>query len=227
MIPARIGSERFKQKNLALINNKPVLAWGIEAAKKSKIFDKVIVNGDHKYFKDISKSYQVDFFERDSFLGSSSTKSDDVIIDFLKSNKCSYLIWFNAIAPLQDPNDINKFVSKLVKEDYQSLFAIKSHYVQALYNKNALNFDQDDKFQRTQDLKPVQLFVPSLMGWETASFLKKYEESGHAFFCGKTGYFEVSNLSTLVIKKETDFRLIRSVIEGVTTYYDPIEYYPK
>ena len=36
MIPARIGSQRFKQKNLALIKGKPVLAWGIESALKSK-----------------------------------------------------------------------------------------------------------------------------------------------------------------------------------------------
>ena len=41
MIPARIGSQRFKQKNLALINRKPVLAWGIESAINSKIFDQI------------------------------------------------------------------------------------------------------------------------------------------------------------------------------------------
>ena len=42
MIPARIGSERFKKKNLALIQNKPVLSWGIEAAIKGNIFDEII-----------------------------------------------------------------------------------------------------------------------------------------------------------------------------------------
>ena len=39
MIPARIGSQRFKQKNLALIENKTVLEWGIMDAKKSKVLD--------------------------------------------------------------------------------------------------------------------------------------------------------------------------------------------
>ena len=54
MIPARIGSQRFKQKNLALIQDKPVLSWGIEAAKNSNIFDNIIINGDNQLFKKIA-----------------------------------------------------------------------------------------------------------------------------------------------------------------------------
>ena len=38
MIPARIGSERLKKKNLALLNKKPLIYYAINAAKKSKIF---------------------------------------------------------------------------------------------------------------------------------------------------------------------------------------------
>ena len=60
MIPARIGSQRFKQKNLALINEKSVLEWGIDAAKNSKVFDKIIVNGDHDLFNQIAKKNNVD-----------------------------------------------------------------------------------------------------------------------------------------------------------------------
>ena len=57
MIPARIGSERFKKKNLAIIGKKPILSWGIEAALNSNIFDEVIINGDHNLFEKISNSY--------------------------------------------------------------------------------------------------------------------------------------------------------------------------
>ena len=39
-IPARIGSQRLKHKNLALINGKPLIAYAIDAAKKSKKFSK-------------------------------------------------------------------------------------------------------------------------------------------------------------------------------------------
>ena len=66
MIPARIGSERFKKKNLALIRNKPVLSWGIEAAVKANIFDEIIVNGDDEEFRAISESHGIKYFSRNS-----------------------------------------------------------------------------------------------------------------------------------------------------------------
>ena len=38
MIAARIGSQRLKYKNLALIDKKPMIYYAIKAAKKSKLF---------------------------------------------------------------------------------------------------------------------------------------------------------------------------------------------
>ena len=227
MIPARIGSQRFKKKNLALIQDKTVLEWGIEAAIKSNIFDKIIVNGDHPYFNEIAYSKNVDFYERNKALGSSETKSDDVIMDFLNVHNTKYLVWFNAIAPFQSNDDIKGFVGKLTNGLYHSMFAVRTNYIQALYKDKPINYNEDDKFAKTQDLNPIKSFVPSLMGWDAACFQNYYKKNDHGLFCGSTGYYEVSTLSTLVIKKETDFRLIRSFIEGISTYYDPIEYYQK
>ena len=67
MIPARIGSQKFKQKNLALIENKTVLEWGIMAAKKSNVFDRIIVIGDDSIFRDIAHKNEVDFFKGQKF----------------------------------------------------------------------------------------------------------------------------------------------------------------
>ena len=64
MIPARIGSQRFKKKNLALIGGKPVLAWGIESAINSKIFDQIINNGHNILFKKIAETYGLQYFNR-------------------------------------------------------------------------------------------------------------------------------------------------------------------
>ena len=54
MIPARIGSQRFR-KNLALIGNKSILELGIENAINANIFDEIIVNGDDEVFELIAK----------------------------------------------------------------------------------------------------------------------------------------------------------------------------
>ena len=64
MIPARIGSQRLKFKNLAIIGKHPLIYYVIEAAKKSNIFDKIVLNSDHKIFKKISDRYKIDFYLR-------------------------------------------------------------------------------------------------------------------------------------------------------------------
>ena len=226
MIPARIGSQRFKQKNLALIKGKPVLAWGIESALKSNKFDQIVVNGDSLLFKKIATSYNLQYYNRDRFLSSSEAKSDDVIYDFLGKFDCEYIVWFNAIAPLQTKEDITGFVEKLSKGNFQSLFSTKTDFIQALFENSPINFSINEKFSRTQDLKPIQSFIPSMMGWESDVFKKNYLINQFSFFSGSVGYYETkSRLTSLVIKNEDDFRLIRSVIEGIKSYNNGVEYY--
>ena len=106
MIPARIGSTRFKMKNLALLNGKPMIAYAIMVALSSKVFDKVIVNSDSEVFRSIAKEYGAEFYLRPKHLGGSTVKSDDVVIDFIKKFPYDILVWENPIAPLQTIEDI-------------------------------------------------------------------------------------------------------------------------
>ena len=116
MIPARIGSKRLKYKNLALINNKPLISFVINAAKKSKIFDEIFINSDHNVFSKIAERYKEDFYKRPSRLGGSKIRSDIVVYDFIKKHYCDILVWINPIAPLQTPNEINEVVNYFIKK---------------------------------------------------------------------------------------------------------------
>ena len=64
MIPARIGSKRIKKKNLRLINNKPLVSYVIEKAKKCKLFSAIYLNSDSIIFEKIAKKYGVNFYHR-------------------------------------------------------------------------------------------------------------------------------------------------------------------
>ena len=67
VIPARGGSKRIPKKNIIDFMGKPMIAWTIEAALKSKLFDRVIVSTDDYEFASISKEYGCDVpFLRDS-----------------------------------------------------------------------------------------------------------------------------------------------------------------
>ena len=140
MIPARIGSQRFRKKNLALIGKKSILELGIEKAIEAKIFDEIIVNADDDVFELIAQKKGVKFYRREKKLGSSDTKSDDVVFDFISKNKCENIVWYNAIAPLQTIDDIKGFAISLRKKNVDTQFATKKEYLQAIFQNKPLNF---------------------------------------------------------------------------------------
>ena len=57
VIPARGGSKGIPRKNIKLLAGKPLIAYTIEAAKKSRYIDRVIVSTDDKEIAEISKKY--------------------------------------------------------------------------------------------------------------------------------------------------------------------------
>lgn len=57
VIPARGGSKRIPRKNIKHFCGKPIIAWSIEAALKSKCFDKVIVSTDDAEIAEVSRQW--------------------------------------------------------------------------------------------------------------------------------------------------------------------------
>ena len=57
VIPARGGSKRIPRKNIRLFNGKPMIAWSIEAAQKSNLFDKIIVSTDDEEIALVAREF--------------------------------------------------------------------------------------------------------------------------------------------------------------------------
>ena len=207
MIPARIGSTRLKAKNLALVNGQPLIYYAIRAAKDSGVFDRIIINSDHQIFSEIANRYEVEFYERPAHLGSSTTKSDDVVMDFIEKNPCDVVAWVNPTSPLQTGQEVREVVEHFLKERLDSLITVKDEQVHAVFQGQPVNFDPGGRFAQTQDITPIQPFVYSVMMWRTQAFEEEFREKGYAFFCGKTGFYPVSKLSTVIIKREQDLML--------------------
>ena len=58
-IPARSGSKSIKDKNIKILNGKPLIAWSIQACLKSKFINKVVISTDSKKYAKIAKKYGV------------------------------------------------------------------------------------------------------------------------------------------------------------------------
>ncbi len=214
MIPARIGSTRLKKKNLALINNEPLISYCIKSAIKSKIFDNIVINSDSNIFNKIAKQHDIEFYLRPKKLGGSRIKSDDVVYDFMNKYESDITVWVNPISPLQESNEIRKVIKYFIKQNYNSLMTTNKKQVHAFYNNKSLNFKTNSKFAQTQHLKPIDLMVYSLMMWQNKSYISSMKKNKHAFLHGKLGYYNVSNLSGIIVKNIEDLKLVEMIINS-------------
>ncbi|MBP6343350.1 MAG: acylneuraminate cytidylyltransferase family protein [Candidatus Omnitrophica bacterium] len=220
MIPARKGSERLKAKNLALLNGRPLVSYAIEAAKKSGVFDRIVVNSEDDIFYDIAKEYGAEFYKRPEEFANSTAKSDTVVQDFILQNPCDIVVWVNPISPLQTGEEIKAVIDHFIKEGLDTLITVRNEQVHALLDGNPLNFRHKEVFAQTQDLKPVGLFVYSIMMWRSETFSAHFKENGHAVLCGKVGYYPVGKLSAIIIKHEEDLRMVEYILAGMEARKD-------
>lgn len=130
IITARSGSKGLKDKNIKKLNGKPMMAYTIEAAKKSGIFDDIIVSTDSEKYSKIAKDYgaQVPFLRPES-LASDTASSMDVIeytiLELEKSGlKYDYFILLQPTSPLRDEKDIFKAIELLFEKSANAIVSV-------------------------------------------------------------------------------------------------------
>lgn len=112
VIPARGGSKRIPRKNIKEFFGKPMIAWSIEAAKQSNIFDRIIVSTDDKEIAEIAEQYGAEVpFMRPNTLADDFAPTIPVIahaIEEMKNIGCAveYACCIYATAPFIQTSDI-------------------------------------------------------------------------------------------------------------------------
>lgn len=165
IIPARSGSKGIIDKNIKEINNKPLIAYTIDACIKSGIFDNIIVSTDSKNYAEIAESYGASVpFLRPKELSIDEAASTDVILHVLKEmdkieKVYDYIVFLQPTSPLRNENHIIESVNKLLKYNANSIVSIcevdHSSNINVVFDSNErLDFLFDDsKKIRRQDMK--------------------------------------------------------------------------
>ncbi|RKI37730.1 acylneuraminate cytidylyltransferase family protein [bacterium D16-51] len=102
VIPARSGSKGLYDKNIKLLNGKPLLAYTIDAALNSGIFDRVMVSTDSEAYAGIAKKYGAEVpFLRSEENSADMVSSWDVVKEVLRRYLEEFKIQFSDICLLQ------------------------------------------------------------------------------------------------------------------------------
>lgn len=103
IIPARSGSKRIPGKNILNFNGRPMIAWTIDAALKSGIFDKVLVSTDSEEIAEVSRDLGASVpFLRQKSADDISPSSEATLTSLIQAEKF-WRVSFDTVAQLM-PN---------------------------------------------------------------------------------------------------------------------------
>lgn len=131
IIPARGGSKSVPKKNTRLLLGKPLIAYTIEVALKSKLVDRVIVSSDDEDTVEIAKKYGAEVpFIRPRELALDTTPMVLVLqhaVGFLEEREninLDYVLLLQPTAPLRLVEDIDNALKKLMETGADSVISV-------------------------------------------------------------------------------------------------------
>lgn len=119
--PARGGSKGIPRKNIREIYCKPLIAWTIEAAKKSKLLDRYIVSTEDKEIAGIAKKCGAEVVSRPPELATDEATTLSVLQDILKKIKADIIVLLQCTSPVRDDDLIDKCVKRFLESGADSL----------------------------------------------------------------------------------------------------------
>lgn len=215
MIPARLRSQRIKKKNLRLLNGKPMIAYCIEAAKESGIFDEIYINSEADIFGDIAREYGILFYKRPKQLASNKTVNDEFVFDFIMHVSGDVLVQIVPTSPLITADDIKAFVSEMKSGNYDTLVSVKNNQIACIFQNKPINFKLTDPHVSSQMMIPIQPYACALMAWTYENFLSNMKEYKGAYHggSGRIGYYVLKGLATIDVDNEEDFVLAKLALQ--------------
>ncbi len=130
IIPARSGSKGLKDKNIRLLNGKPIIAYSIEAALRSNMFDTVMVSTDSEKYAEIAKTYgaEIPFLRSEKTSGDKASSWDmveEVINNYAAiERKFDTLMLLQPTSPLRTAEDITNAYELYSRKNANSIVSV-------------------------------------------------------------------------------------------------------
>tara|TARA_A100001015_G_scaffold321322_1_gene451462 strand:+ start:6607 stop:7287 length:681 start_codon:yes stop_codon:yes gene_type:complete len=215
IILARGGSKGIKNKNIILINKKPMIYWSIINCLKSKKISSTWVSSDNKKIINLAKKFGANIIVRPKYLASDKASSDDAWFHAIKyiekSNKIDIIVGVQPTSPIRSRFDFDNAIKKFINFKYDSLFSASNFETffnwKVKKNKVTPNYNLK-KRPRRQELKKSVLENGSFYIFEKKNFLK-YKNR----LFGKIGFYLMQKYRGFQIDSLEDIKFINSIFK--------------
>lgn len=210
IITARGGSKRIPKKNIKNFMGKPIIAYAIEAALNSKIFDEVMVSTDCPEIAEISRQYGA----KAPFLRSEKTSNDfattydaleEVITEYKKSGKeFETLCCIYPCVPFLNHESLKEAFKDMTENRADAIIPLCKYPVPIEW---ALKFE--GKFISANDKNALNI--------RSQDLVPKYFDAGMFYFCKVEKMLETKSL---INEKTLGYVLDESQCQDIDTPED-------
>jgi len=176
VIPARGGSKRIPKKNIRLFLGRPIIAYSIEAALASNLFDRVIVSTDSQEIAEVAlRAGATVPFLRDADLADDFTSTHDVVKDVSErvhsdDPSLEYICCLYATAPLITVQALRQGFTELSANNASMAFSVTAFDFPIL---RSLKIEEDGS---------AQMFWPEYERSRSQDLPKAYHDAGQFYW---------------------------------------------
>ncbi len=219
IITARSGSKGLPGKNIKLLNGKPLIAYTIEAAITSGLFDEVFVSTDSFEYAQIAETFgAVSYPLRKQELSMDTSSSCDVLLDVINDIKPGYTNFclLQPTSPLRDAQHIQEAFNIFMKQEANAVISM----VQMDKSPNIINTINDngtiDGFLKVDSAKYARQnevnYIPNgAIFWVNCDYYNKYTD----FYKENAYPYIMDKKSSLDIDDIFDFKLCQIMLDSV------------
>ena len=222
VIPARGGSKGVKNKNIALVNNQPLISYSILDALRTQSINKTYVSTDSEKIGQIALKYGAEVpFLRPIKYSKSDSLDLEWALHFLKWYKAyygdhpEYIVHLRATTPFRDINVIEEAIQKISKNE-QATSLVSVEKAEEVYK--ALSINGEGFFTSVFDnldyhLMPRQSFPKTYLANGYVDILKSKTLLENTFHGDRILPFITDNTIEIDNKKDLDYaRYVASFI---------------
>ena len=189
IIPARGGSKRIPRKNIKEFLGKPIIAYSIQAALDSGLFDEVMVSTDDLEIADIAKKYGA----KVPFMRSEKNSDDfattfDVIEEVIQSyeslgKEFENICCIYSCAPFVNSEILLKAYDQLIKKKFDTVFPIIAY---SFPIQRALRIDQGK----------VSMIIEENLNFRSQDLEECFHDAGQFYWCNSKKLLKIKKILT-------------------------------
>ncbi len=218
IIPARSGSQGVKNKNVRMLDGKPLMAYSIQFAKALGV-DRVFCSTDSQEYAEIAKGIGAEVpFLRSDFAASSTAMEHDILVDLYEKfethniEQPDIIVWLRPTFVFRKVEDVQQCIEQLKNNPELTSSRTVCESEGRLYKvENDILVPSFDDFGKSMMRR--QDFGERFKVFSTDVFRADKKNTTDDFLGRKVGAVVTNKLCGLDIDDEFDFQIVENVLK--------------